>query len=172
MAEKKNPWLPYLGVLVLLLLWFVYSLFREKQYEVDIEPLFDFAYEKLSAFSITRDSSTVTLLKADSVWVFASPDTGSPAAYKVEQFLKDVVRGEREGYVSDDTSRYDQYGVSDTKAMQIELRDAASVLERAYVGRSTSDFNQEFIRYEGDSRVYPSRQKLLNKLGATADWWR
>ncbi len=173
MAEKKkNPWIPYLGVLALLLLWFVYSQFREQRYEVKIEPLFDFPYAKLAAFSITQDSATVTLLKADSVWVFAAPDTGSPAAYKIEQFLKDVVRGEREGHVTDDTSRYEQYGVSADKGIRVELRDATALLARVYVGRSVSDFNQEFVRYEGDPRVYLSRQRIVGKLGATATWWR
>jgi len=169
---KKNPWIPYLAILGLLILWFVYSQFRSKQYEVMIEPLFDFPPKSVTEFTITQDTVSVRLIRADSLWFFAAPDTGLPALYKIEQFVKDVLQGEREGYVTEDTSRYDVYGISKTKAIRLQLKGDSDVLTTILVGRSTSDFNQEFVKYSGDPKVYPSRQKILNKLGVTASWWR
>ncbi len=172
MTKRKNPWIPYLAVLGLLVIWFVYSQLQDRQYEVKIEPLFDFSATQVKAFTIGQDTMSVTLVQVDSAWSFAAPDTGSPARYKTEQFVKDVLHGQREGPVTSDSSRYTDFGVSGDKALRLTLKGEAGVLVTLWVGRSASDPNQEFVRYADDPKVYPSRQKMLNKLGTTASWWR
>lgn len=169
---KSNPWLPYLIVFGILILLLVYTQFREQQYQAVIEPIFKFKPDEVTGFSISKDNVSVTIVKKDTAWVFAEPDTGQPAKYKIEQFFKDVLKGEREGSVTDDTSRYAKLGVHETSATKLVIRHEQKELAIVFAGRSQTDYNQEYLRYADDLRVYPARQKLVNKLGAVAIWWR
>ncbi|MBX7151316.1 DUF4340 domain-containing protein [bacterium] len=169
---KSNPWFPYLAVFGILILLLVYTQFREQKYQAIIKPIFKFKPEEVTGFSISKDNVSVSIVKKDTAWFFAEPDTGQPAKYKIDQFLKEVLRGEREGAVTDDTSRYAKLGVQETFATRVIIRNEHEDLATIFVGRSQSDYNQEYIRYSDDPNVYPSRQKMVNKLGAVASWWR
>lgn len=171
MDKKRNPWLPYLAILAILLIWFVYNQFSGKQYEVQILPLFDIKPEKVTRVVISKDGERVTLVRMDSTWTFAEPDTGRPAEFRIEQFEKDVLRGEREGSITSDTAAYRSYGVADD-AMHLEIWAGDNKVGGVRVGRSGKDFSLEYVRYDEDPHVYPSRQRMLNRVGSTADWWR
>ncbi len=172
LSNKQKMWVPYIGILSVLLILLVYSQYRQRRYEVRIEPVFAFKPDDVTSFTIWKDNLSVTIAKQDSVWIFAAPDTGQPAKYKIEAFFKDVVKGEREGFISDDTSTYSKYGVSDAKAVRVDLRNGDETHSSVFLGQSVSDYNQEYIRYSNNPKVYPARQSMINKLSGAASWWR
>lgn len=172
MDKKKKAWVPYMGVLSLLIILFIYTQYRESQHQVDIKPIFDFNTDKITSFTITKDNASVTLIKNDTSWVFPAPDTGRAQDYKIKDFIKEVLKGEREAVVTDDTSKYEKYGVTEAKATKLTVMKDETTLATILVGRSSTDYNQEFIRYENDPRVYPARQRMLNRMGASVSWWR
>jgi len=171
MAKSKNPWLPYLGILGLLILWFAYSQFRGRKYEVQIDPIVPFAVDDVARFSIEKDGLRVTIEKKDSTWTFSLPDTGRPAEYKMNQFVTNFLKGEREGAVTADTAKYGDYGVS-TDAMHVIIyaNDGSSI--SFWLGASKTDSRSEFLRYDPDPNVYPARQRMMGRVQASADWWR
>jgi len=169
---KRNPWMPYLIVVGALLLLWGYTKWRDSKYEVEIRPIFSFKAESVTGFKITKDNVSVNIVKRDTVWAFASPDTGHPEKYKIDEFVRDFLKGERERSITDDTANYAKYGVNENKSTRVELMNGDEIITKIYVGRSESDYLQEYVLLENDPNVYPVRQKLLNRLGAVASWWR
>lgn len=172
MRNKLKGWIPYLVILATLILLLIYSQARQRSFEVTIEPLFEVEASQLSSIQITKDTLSVELVRLDSQWVFAAPDTGRPSTYRVNDFLKQVLKGQREDDISKDTTQYRKYGLTADAATKVLLKDRSGLSVTAYFGRSPADYSAEFVRYDGDYRVYPLRQKALNYLGATASWWR
>ena len=169
---KRNPWLPYLTIAGVLVLLWGYTQWRDRKYEVQIKPMFSFKPEAVTCIKIAKENVSVTMIKKDTLWTFAQPDTGMPEKYKIDEFFKDVLKGEREGTITDDTAHYSKYGISDGESTQVVLTGDEGFLEKIYIGRSESDYTQEYLRYENDPNVYPARQRLINRLGAVASWWR
>ena len=172
MDKKKNPWLPYLIILAVLVILLVFTQWKESGYEVTIERIFDVKAESVTSFTVSKDQSVVTLTHVDTLWVFTPPDTGSASMFKMKEFIKDVLNGEREGAISADTSKYEKYGLSTGKAVKLTVKKEDKTVATIYVGRSVTDYQLEYIRYEDDPNIYPSRQKMLSKMGASANWWR
>jgi hypothetical protein len=172
LSNRQKGWIPYVGILSVLIILLIYSQFRQKKYEVSIEPIFKFKTEDVASFTVYKDVLSVTIARQDSSWKFAAPDTGKPSSYKIDEFLKDVVKGQREGFITADTSTYAKYGVDGGQATKVELRSTDNVLAVIFVGQSPSDYAQEYFRYSNDQRVYPARQKMTVRLGAVASWWR
>lgn len=172
MAKKKNPWLPYLVILVVLVILLVFTQWKESGYEVTIKRIVDAKAESITSVTISKEQSTVTMEHVDTLWVFSPPDTGSASMFKIKEFTKEILNGEREGAVTSDTALYDKYGVTESKAVKVTLRQGDKVVSVFYAGRSSTDYQLEYIRYADDPKVYPARQKMLSRMGATAAWWR
>lgn len=172
MDKKKNPWLPYLIVLGVLIALLIYTQWKESGYEIKIRRIVNVKDDVITSITISKNNSAVTLEKADTLWVFQAPDTGAVSVYRIKEFFKEVVNGEYENAITSDTALYDKYGVTADKATKVVLRKQDEVIANFYVGRSVTDFQLEYIRFENDPRVYPARQKMLNKMGTTAGWWR
>ncbi len=172
MDKKKNPWIPYLIILAVLVILLVFTQWKESGYEVTIKRIVDVKSESVTAFTVAKDQSIVTLEHVDTLWVFTPPDTGSASMFKIKEFIKEVLNGEREGAVTDDTSKYEKFGVTESKATKLVIKQEDKVVVTIYIGRSVTDYQQEYIRYENDPNVYPARQKMLSKMGASAGWWR
>ncbi len=172
MDKKKNPWLPYLIILAVLVILLVFTQWKESGYEVQIRKISDVKAESVTSFTVSKDQSTVTLEHVDTLWVFSPPDTGSASQYKIREFIKDVLNGEREGAVTDDTSKYEKYGLTQAKTVKLVLMQGDKTVLTLYAGRSVTDYQLEYIRYEDDPNVYPVRQKVLSRMGASANWWR
>jgi hypothetical protein len=76
MTKSKNLWIKYaiiLGVALILLL--MVSL-KNRRYEPKISNVFNVKSEDISAVTISKDTISVTLVKGDTTWIFAEPDTG------------------------------------------------------------------------------------------------
>jgi hypothetical protein len=172
MDKKKNPWLPYIVIFVILLILLVFTQWKESGYEVTIKRIVDVKPESITSFTVFKDQSMVTLDHVDTLWVFTPPDSGSASMFKIKEFIREVLNGEREGAVTDDTSKYEKFGLTENKAIKLVIRQDDKVVVTIYTGRSVADYQQEYIRYENDPNVYPARQKMLSKMGASASWWR
>lgn len=169
---KLKPYVPYIGILLVLGILLMYSQMRQRKYEAKIEKVFDFAATEVTEFTVSKDDVKVTIAKGDSSWFFAAPDTGTADDYRVKQFIREVLGATREDAVSEDTIKYNEYGVTESSAVKIELRANGKQLSKVYLGQSKKDVSQEYVRYAGDDRVYPLRGRVISSLSAAASWWR
>ncbi len=75
MAKKKNPWLPYVIILGVLVILLVFTQWKESGYEVTIKRIVSAKAEDITSFTISNEQSTITLEHVDTLWVFTPPDT-------------------------------------------------------------------------------------------------
>jgi len=172
MAKQKYPWLRYVIILAIAVLLLVFVNLRNRRHEVKVTDIFSTNTEEVTAFTISKDTLTVTLLKADTTWVFAEPDTGVVKDWRINNFFSNVVEGSKTGFVTRNPEKHADYNVSEDLATKLELKHGESVLETIYVGRSKSSWSQDYIRYPDDPKVYISQKKLLSHLGERATFWR
>jgi hypothetical protein len=171
MADAKKGWTIYLVVFGVLVLLLVYTQVRQKEVELSVEPIFEVDVDRVTEFTVSGKSSSVTLVKRDTTWFFAPPDTGTAGKSRIVAFFKDVVGGRRESHVTEDTAKYGRYNVAEGQAVRLELRAGEAELGVIWVGRS-SDYTREYLRYPDDPRVYLVHQPLLSRLATSAAGWR
>jgi len=172
MAKSKNLWIKYaiiLGIALILLL--VVSL-KNRRYEPRISDVFSVKSEDINAITILKDTTSITLVKGDTTWMFAKPDTGLVKNLRIENFFKNVVNAKKGGYITQNPDKYDQYNVSDPKGLKVELKKGEYVLGSIYIGRSKTNYSQDYIRYPDDPKVYQSKSKLLSSISERASFWR
>ena len=90
MAKKQNPWSKYIILLVIAVLLLLVVSIKNRRYQPNVSRVFDVNVEDVNAFTVSKDTVSVTLLKADTTWVFAEPDTGTVKDYRIENFFKNV----------------------------------------------------------------------------------
>lgn len=158
-----------LGIAIILLLIVIN---KNKRYEQDVSDIFEVDPDDVTAFTITKGSDSVILLRADTTWVFAEPDTGTVKEFRVKNFFSNVVQGKKTEYVTKDWEKYERYNVSDSLGTHIELKKGESLLASLIAGRSKSSASHDYIRYPDNPRVYMTRTKIMWYLGAQASFWR
>lgn len=172
MTKKRNPWIKYLIILAIAIIVLIVVNQREKQYEAKVTDIFDINPEDITAFTISKGKESVTLLNADTTWVFAEPDTGTVKDYRIDNFFRYVVNGKKTAFVTEDTAKYEQYNVTDSLGTKVELKKGEYVLGSIIVGRSQSSWAHDYIRYPDDKKVYMTQEKLLNHISEKASSWR
>ena len=172
MAKKQNPWMKYIILLAVALLLLLVVSLKNRRYQPQVTNVFDVNVEDVNAFTISKDTLSVTLMKGDTSWVFAEPDTGLVKDTKIENFFKHVVEAQKSGFVTKNTDKYDQYNVSDSKGLKVELKKGEFVLGTVYLGRSQTSWSQDYIRCTDDPKVYISQKKMLSYAGERASFWR
>jgi hypothetical protein len=172
MARKKNLWRKYLIILVIAIAILIVVNQREKEYEAKVTNIFDVNPEDITAFTVSKDTVSVTLLNADTTWVFAEPDTGRVEEYRIDNFFRYVVNGKKTGFVTENPEKYEQYNVTDSLGTKVELKKGEYILESVIVGRSESSWTHDYIKYPDDKRVYMTQEKILNHLSEKASFWR
>ena len=172
MAKSKNLWIKYAIILGIALILLLVVSMKNRRYEPKISDVFNVKSEDISAITISKDTTSITLVKGDTTWMFAEPDTGLIKNLRIENFFKNVVNAQKCGYITQNPDKYDQYNVSDTKGLKVELKKGEYVLGVIYIGRSKTNYSQDYIRYPDDPKVYQSQSKLLSSVSERASFWR
>jgi len=172
MAKKKSPWIKYIVLLAAALLLLLAVSLRNQRYKPKVSEVFDIKADDINTISITKDTLSITLMKGDTAWVFAEPDTGLVKNDRIENFFENVINAKKSGFVTKNPEKYDQYNVSDKLALIVELKKGEYVLGTVLLGRSKTSWAQDYIRYPDDPKVYISQKKMLGSVSEQASFWR
>jgi len=172
MVKKINPWIRYIIILAFAVLLLLLVTLKNKKHGSKVADVFQVKTEEITAFTIGKGQNSVTLIKADTTWIFAEPDTGAVKDWRINNFFTNIVNAKRTGFVTKNPEKYDQYNISDSLAIYVQLKHGESVLETVFVGRSKSSYSQDYVRYPDDPKVYITQKKLLSYLGEKAASWR
>jgi len=169
----KNPWTKYIVLLVIALMLLSINFLKNRKYEEKSEPIFTFDKTAVTEIKVTKDTLSVTLIKGDTSWVFAAPDTGEVNQNRTETFLKNlVVEGELTGYQTKNPDKYATYGITDDDATKIQLKLAGNKMRTVFVSRSKSNWAHDYIRYPDDPKVYITDKKIMYYFSERASFWR
>jgi len=172
MAKKRTSWGIYAAVLVIAILLLLIVRLKENKYEQKVTDIFNVDAENVNSFTITKGEVSVTLMFADTTWIFAEPDTGKVKQFRINNFLSNVVKGKKTGFATDKAEKYSQYNITDELGTTVELKKGETVLASVIVGKSKASWAQDYIKYPNDPKVYITQKKLLNYLSEKASFWR
>jgi hypothetical protein len=170
---NKNPWKKYLILLALaLILWGVTSL-KERKYAPSTEKIFDFTSDQVTEITVEKDTLSVTLVKNDTSWVFAAPDTGDVNQNKVTTFLENVIEeGTHTGFQTKNQDKYTHYEITDDLATKITLKLKNEKQRDLFVSRSKSNWSHDYIRYPKDPKVYITGKKIMYYFSEKTSFWK
>lgn len=168
----KKIWTRYIIALtaVLLLLWYVNA--KNSGYQADSSEILPFTTEEISAFEIVSGTGTLRMQKSDSLWTWTHGDTTHPSPAKVNRAME-ALSGEKGSFLTEKTDSYGMYNVDSTALLlRIFTGDAANEQLSLYIGKSSSQYTADHIRYTDDPRVYMTKKKLLNTLSTDSSFWK
>ncbi len=173
----KKIWTRYIVLLAVSALLVVFVTLRNRGYNEKTSDLVTVKTEAVTAFEVTKNPSTssgqaksLRIEKADSLWVFAAPDTGTVGQQKVDRFFK-ALDGQKNGFVTDKAEKYGHFNV-DSTAVHVKLYSGDAVGTEFYIGRSGASYSSDYIRYPADPKVYMTSGKVLNTVSENAAFWR
>lgn len=169
---KKNPWIKYIVILAVALILLLVVSLKNRRYEQKVSDVFKVNVEDINGFTVAKGEQSVTLVRGDTSWVFAEPDTGDVRENRIERFFENVVNAKKTGYITKNPEKYDQYRVSDSLGTRIDLLKGEYNLASLYVGRSQTTWSQDYIRYPDDPKVYLSQKKILSHVSERPSFWR
>lgn len=169
MGSTRN-WRSYWLALVILAALLLYVQLRDQRHERSLERVF--SIQSPSLIRIAQGSVAVELVRSDTTWTFRLPDTGLVDPHRIIQFKRYVLPANTEGHVTEDSTKYAQYGLNVSRATTIEIGDSTGSMETVLVGRSSLDFSREYVLRPGDPRVYLLHEPILGYAGRAASWWR
>ncbi len=173
MATSKNPWTKYIVLLVIALLLLGVNYLKNKKYQATSEAIFEFSKEDVTEITIRKDTLATTLVKGDTSWVFAAPDTGKVNQGKVDRFLENVVeKAEYTGFQTKNPDNYGTYNISDNRATHLTLKVSGDSEHNLFVSRSKSNWAHDYIRYPSNPKVYITAQKIMYHFSERPDFWR
>ncbi len=172
MAKRKNNWKKYIIALVVVLFLLLISNLRDKKYEPKQKDLFKIDANEINAFTISKDTLSVTVIKFDTTWIFEAPDTGSIKMQRVNDFFANVVNGKSTGYATDKPEKYPQYNITEQLGTKIELKNGETVLATVIAGRSKSNWNTSYVKFPDDPKVYRTQNNILFSCSERASFWR
>jgi len=172
MAKKKSFWVKYTILLAVALLLLLSVSLKNQRHKPKVSDVFDIKADDINAVSITKDTLSITLMKGDTAWVFAEPDTGLVKNDRMENFFENVINAKKSGFVTKNPEKYDQYNVSDKLGVKVELKKGEYVMGTVLLGRSKTSWAQDYIRYPDDPKVYISQKKMLGSVSERASFWR
>ncbi|MCD6233887.1 MAG: DUF4340 domain-containing protein [Candidatus Marinimicrobia bacterium] len=169
---KHIHWIRYTVVLVtaILVLWIVQS--REKQFESQEVPVFDFDPELVTSFQIRKGTDSLAFALEDTLWVFQEPDTGKVDQQKVHDFLKTITDMSHGTYIASNPEYYPEYHLDEASATHLILKKGDETLGDILVGWSDASPVKDNMRYPHDPHVYQLDLKLTRHLRTQAGFWR
>jgi hypothetical protein len=169
---KHIHWIRYAVVLVtvVLVLWIVQS--REKQFESQEVPVFNFEPETVTSIHMWKGTDSLALVREDTLWVFQEPDTGVVDQQKVHDFLKTISEMSHGSYIASNPEYYAEYHLDEASATHLTLKKGNDIVGEILVGRSDASPIKDNIRYPQDPHVYQVDLKLTRYLSPQAAYWR
>ena len=170
---NKNPWTKYILLLLIALILLGVNLLKNKKYKPTSENIFHLKIENITEINIAKDTLSVTLVKSDTSWTFAAPDTGEVSQDRVDRFLNNFVKkGKYTDYQTENPEKYSQYNITDEKATKITLKTNGEKKIALYAARSNSNWAHDYIRYTDDPKVYITADKIMYYFSERASFWR
>ncbi|MBN2280807.1 MAG: DUF4340 domain-containing protein [Candidatus Marinimicrobia bacterium] len=169
----KNPWTQYILLLIAALILLGVNFMKNRKYVQKTEPIFELKADEVVEITVAKDTLAVSLAKADTLWIFATADTGEVNQSRIENFLKNIVEdGQYSGFQTSNPEKYSEYGIDDEKATKVTLKLADASEKTFYASRSKSGWTHDYIRFEKDSKVYITTKKIMIYFSERAGFWR
>ena len=168
---KSTSWGRYAAYIIVALVLLLIVTQKNKKYEQKVDRIFNLAAGNVTSFKVSKGDVNITLNKiSDTLWVFLEPDTGTVNQSKIDRVLSTILDMNTTGYVTDKPGKYAQFNV-DSTALTLEIFTADDS-EKIIIGRSGSSWSQDYVRLTGNPKVFITREKILNDVKETADFWR
>ena len=114
---------------------------------------------EVNRIEITKAGETKVMLHSGADWkeetatISAKPETVASA-------LAAVTKLDRKDLVSQNPSKRQIFGLDEKEAMKITLKSDSQILAQFYIGKRAQDYLSNFIRKEGEDKIYLSHEAL------------
>jgi len=135
--------------------------------------LTEYSLNKVGRFKIVNAKDSVVLKHNGAGWVVASEDNYPADTAKINKVLKKIDNLNTLNLQGTNPESHASMEVDSAKGVLVELSDkSAKSIGSFYVGKNTSDYNNQFIRLTNHPEVYASDETIKYELLTTEYNWR
>jgi len=137
--------------------------FRELQ-KTKIEKPFVQSPESVSKIEIQETGKTATLEKKENLWLIKEEEELPAEAEKVNKILEALKTLTAGDLVSENEDNYQKLGVASPSAIIFSVFEGEKQILKLFVGNAGPDFEKDYIRLDGEKKVFLSNLALRSLL--------
>ena len=168
----KNRLYISIGVLAVLILFYVLNINQQKNYQSTSSQIFDFNQTQVNSFLIKSESATIEIQRVDTSWTIANNDSLILKENILNTFFDKVFTLESETIMTKNSEKWSKYNIDDILGTHLTFYDFNNDVIGTFVfGKSSSDFSRCYIRLSDKPEVYLVNQNIMFNLQTRPEYW-
>ena len=168
----KNKIYISLGVLAILILFYMMNINQQKSYQSSSNQIFDFNQDQVSSLLIKSETGSIEIQRVDTSWVIANNDSLVLKTNVLTTFFDKVFELESETIMTKNPEKWVKYSIDDIMGTHLSFYDFNNdVLGTFVFGRSASDFSRCYIRFNDNPEVHLVNQNIMYNLQSRPEYW-
>ena len=168
----KNRMYISIGVLAVLILFYILNINQQKNYQSTSSQTFDFNQTQVNSFLIKSESATIEIQRVDTSWTIANNDSLVLKENILNTFFDKIFALESETIMTKNLEKWSKYNIDDILGTHLIFYDFNNdVIETFVFGKSSSDFSRCYIRIGDKPEVYLVNQNIMFNLQTRLEYW-
>ena len=168
----KNRLYISIGVLAVLILFYILNINQQKNYQSTSSQIFDFNQTQVNSFLIKSESATIKIQRVDTSWVITNNDSLVLKENILNTFFDKIFTLESETIMTKNSEKWSKYNIDDLLGTHLTFYDFNNdVIETFVFGKSSSDFSRCYIRLGDKPEVYLVNQNIMFNLQTRLEYW-
>ena len=168
----KNRMYISIGVLAVLILFYILNINQQKNYQSTSSQTFDFNQTQVNSFLIKSESATIEIQRVDTSWTIANNDSLVLKENILNTFFDKIFTLESETIMTKNLEKWSKYNIDDILGTHLIFYDFNNdVIETFVFGKSSSDFSRCYIRIGDKPEVYLVNQNIMFNLQTRLEYW-
>ena len=168
----KNKLYISIGLLLVLVLFYIINVNQQKNYQSTSNQIFNFNKEQVNKFLIKSESTTIEIQKVDTSWVIANNDSLTLKENVLNTFFDKIFSLESETMMTKNTEKWSKYNIDDMLGTHLIFYNTNNDVLGIFVfGKSSSDFSRCYIRFNDKPEVFLVNQNIMYSLQIRPEYW-
>ena len=151
---------------------YFFSQKSQNQYNSKETSILNIDSSQIQSFTITSPVDQITISRTDSTWEILENDTLTINQNSIDSFLEKVINVKKSTLISRNKEKWNIYSVDDSSATYLSiLDDKKQIIGDFYLGRSKTNYANNYIRTAESDNVYLTSENIFYFLTPVASYW-
>ena len=168
----KNKLYISIGVLTVLIIFYIININQQKNYQSTSNKIFNFDQEQVNSLLIKSEDSSIEIQRVDTSWVIVNNDSLTLKNNVLTTFFDKIFKLESETIMTTNPEKWIKYNIDDNLGTRLTFIDFNNDTLGLFVfGRSSSDFSRCYIRFNNNPDVHLVNQNIMYNLQTRPEYW-
>jgi len=167
----KNLKIALIFLIALVSIYF-FSQNSQNQYTSKEASILNIDSSQIYSFTITNPVNQITISRIDSTWKILNNDTLTINQNAIDSFFEKVINVKKSTLISKNKEKWNIYSIDDSSATYLSiLNDKEQKIGSFYLGRSKTNFANNYVRTAESDNVYLTSENIFYFLTPVSSYW-